>query len=548
MKDNMQISPINRTAIPLEGRYTVELFDKDGNLANSQEVKNTIMYEMPDSFLNFYKFACEYGTSIDSAISNKPSVMNGSLYTGPYNALGLYTQKPSKDHKRFLPAIPVGASYMGNAAPAADTFQGSHNTAQSSYSFADGHMIIKDVFEFSTSQANGTINSLGMFKVYSRREWLDRTQHVPYSRGTGGFKPYLTYYGVPRQSATGTNNTLFNAKKNVHGRAVDIPKKLVLSGVEAYMAGLAKISSREATTKDLIFPGMLLEDESVAIQVCGSQRTMTTSNPILKYRKITVATGATEEGSIVLWDILPKLKKYLGTSATDTSTAYIDDTGILFQVRGLVGIRIALSARTAVYPRLYEDGSMTPTALQATVAYGLYDFNTNSWLIEPDLENINAAYYSPVGSTSSKVPAWAANVSSSNTDTWNLNNDLYKWCTGEVAFERYGNDVIFVVNPFGDQYTHLKAPTLGYSARATTFGQSTNGAIGYIHDPDLGYQMVGAYCVGTAIQAYKSLVHLDSPVVKTSEYTMKVTYTISIKIPNMFGKPGHEYEFDLDEA
>lgn len=552
MNDNMQISPIARTKIPLEGRYKVELFDLEGNLADSQEVQNTIMYEVSDGMLNFMKFATEYGSTTNSG-TNRPRVMDNTFYSEMFNALGLYTQKPSKSHKRFLPAIPVGASFLGNNASASNTFQGSHNVAQSSCSFADGYMIVKDVFEFSTSQANGTINALGMFKRNNSKNWLSKSSHVPYCCTALHFAPYMMSIGVPKVSATSSSNALYNAKKNVRGRAVNIVKKQKLSGVESYIAGLSMTSAVEATQKDLIFHGMLMEDEAYAFQICFGASGYYNRSPLLNTRKITVATGAVEEGTFEIWDKMTKLKKYFGTTASDTSAGYINCMYLNWQARGFAAFTIYLDSKSSTnkYPRLYADGTMTPNVLSSTTVYGIYDFNTDSWVIEPDVEDIRSAIYYSVGSTSdSTSPKWASAYTANSTSTsWELSQEHYAWCTGELEFERF-EDVgpVFVVNPRTSSSCYMIAPMINYSSTCAANDASYTGPFGYIHDRDLGLVVTGNYVAGTSVSAYKSLVHLDSPVVKTEEYTMKVTYTVSIKVPNMYGKPGHEYEFDLDEA
>ena len=299
--------------------------------------------------------------------------------------------------------------------------------------------------------------------------------------------------------------------------------------------------------------------------VAYSVSTSVAENPMFKVIKFDIAAGTNESYTVDAYSKCNKLSKYLGANATDATGKISGFSTILF-VNGVWIGYLSLSSTTSKFPGIESSGALLPSlATMNENVYCAYDLVADKWLVEPDLENpLCGVRTSGSGSTSTRrtSPNWAWAYGSSiggvpqSLDAWKSTRasqaqGILGASNMHIYQENQGdNNAHFVFtqlpvggriqrNIFGTSYkehnTYLYGSSNSYGYAPGGFWHKYNTTI----TPSGG----GSTGVGDRFHAYRTLTVLDQPITKTSEYTMKLTYTIQYKVPDFFAEPGHEYDY-----
>lgn len=560
MQDTLKIATLQNIPLDIKGKYNIQLFDAQGQKVQDVEVTNTVFYEASDSALNFIKFLLEYGTSSTSGGSSRPIIRQNSIGSAYPTTIQLLEQKVSKDCKYFLPSFITGMAWLGSVPGTNTEFIGAYNAPESSATISDGYLVCKDVYEFSTRQANGTINAVCMQKVINGYPTgSDRTQETsaPFSYGYGFTTNTLTRLGPAKLNPSDAtdSNPLYGATYNTKGQLVLPATGVVVINPEAYLSGLAQLQTRPAKASEMVFPGMLMEDPSKACLI-GQIRDDSNYNTIIQCKILNAATGLEENTKTLdLFDASTKLQKYL--KAKTNSNAYLYRIKHAFCCHGYWGATFEYTGSGNPFPKLRSDGTYTENATNTAYAACIYDFNKDCWVVEPDFLSVDSAGYYGTSSGYLQVPKLFLNIGGQAQYSATLKPDLASnssWlamtATGNAQMHNEASNRVIAYRPRNQGYIYTVGLDSKKFARcrmslSTTDGSSYAYAPGAIHPNGT---IMSGYYFGDKLIPYKSLVHLDSPIVKTAEHTMKVTYTLSIKIPNIFAQPGHEYEFDIDAS
>lgn len=560
MQDTLKIATLQNIPLDIKGKYNIQLFDVQGQKVQDVEVTNTVFYEASDSALNFIKFLLEYGTSSSSGGSSRPNIRYGDIESAYPSTIQLLEQKVSKDCKYFLPSFITGMAWLGSVPGTSTKFIGAYNAPESSATISDGYLVCKDVYEFSTGQANGTINAVCMQKVihgYPNGTAKTQETSAPFSYGYGFTANTLTQLGPAglNPSDTSSSNPLFGAAYNTKGQLVLPATGIVVTNPEAYLSGLAQLQTSPATASEMVFPGMIMEDPSKACLI-GQIRDGSNYNTIIQCKILNATTGIEENTKTLdLFDASTKLQKYLKTKTNNK--AYLYSINHAFCCHGYWGATLEFTGSGNPFPKLQSDGTYTEEATDTAYAACIYDFNKDCWVVEPDFLSVDSAGYYDTSSSYLQVPKLFLNTGGRVQFSATLTPDLASnssWltttATGNVQMHNEESNRVITYRPRNHGYIYTVGLDSKKYARCRMSLSPSNGS-SYAYAPGAIHPngtIMSGYYFGDKLIPYKSLVHLDSPIVKTAEHTMKVTYTLSIKIPNIFAQPGHEYEFDIDAS
>lgn len=545
----------------LKGHYKFEIFNKQGDLINTVEQDNKIWYTMEDSGLNFYKFAMETFNGSSRPYQSRVGVCEG-YNGGSYPAtLLLFEDATDQEIKYVIPSEIVGAASLGYNATPDNPAYGSYSTAESGAFIEGDYLIWKDVYEFSTLQANGTISAAGLLGRNPRMgNGTTLARKAAASIGAAIPASYIAAWGPAKEMA---RLTMGSFAFNHFNKVVDIKNDVVISNYEKAFAGLEAWKTRPCEAKDRIFSPQVLPNGIHYYTVEWAKQTKEISGVSVSTRIATIRIRNIEDDAeikTVTLDILeacPKISPYVTSQEN-----YISEMFAAEYFNGYMTVAIQLKSRSGYkLPKLMEDGSYTENTLNYNTAYGLYDIANERWVAEPDFLNIKTGlYYNTAGTafgpkgllfTAYSVLSGAKYVATTGTNAYE--NRAARWslyALTQVVGEPTDPMIITVDTINGG--AGFMAPVRGKGG----WGPSPYGTT----DPRNGIIVGGtsnvsspndtnwSFCHGQKRIPCKSHVLLDTPIVKTSENTMKVTYTLSMRVPNIFAAPGKEYEFDVDEA
>ena len=539
------------------GVYDIELFDTQGNLVDSRTVHNTVRFTVLPHIGRLQQFWNEFGSGYRSPFMGNQNI------SYPIGRFYLCEDTPNENDTFMMAAPILGGVNMNYTASAGATTYGSYNSAQSKLGYADGWYTAKTVYEFGTSQCNGTIK--GIIGTSSPTKTAPDFESV--------FDCTAEYLPYPWSGYTQFNTTQFamhSGATTVDDRWYSITKRAFIENYLMVLQGLADPIYKEPTSLDeLVFPSMVSYADPT--KAYGHHYSKPSGDePIFNVITYDLTTHTHDTREIRFYDKCTKLKKYLGSSGSDT-TSYIKSFGTYYLVNGVWFGYLILSATTSVYPGINSSGDLlSEYSTRNEHVYCAYDLVADKWLIEPDLENPLCGTRTSGTDMSSyrrSAPGWiytsfAVGDIPKTLDAWKTaseqtlrhivgpsNMNIYRENSGDNNAHFVYNRLPLYTNGyrgiFGSSYREHNTIKLASGSGST---HHYNFCTGYWHKYNTivasGSEQKSA--VGTRLHAYRSLTKLEVPIVKTSEYTMKLTYTIQFKVPNVFADPGHEYDY-IDE-
>lgn len=540
------------------GVYDIELFDTQGNLVDSRTIHNTVRFTALPHIGRLYQFWNEFGSGYRSPFIGR------EFNKYPIGRFYLCEDTPNENDTFMIAAPILGGVNMFYTASAGAVPYGSYNSAQSKFGYENGWYTAKTVFEFGTSQCNGTIKGI-IGTSYD-------TSSTP--NFTSTFDCTAEYLPRPwsgsTQDSKDSSFALYSGATTIDDKWYCLTKRAFVDNYLLVLQGLEAPKYREpATIDELVFPSMVSYADPT--KAYSHYLTKPSGNePVLNVITYDLTTHTHETREIRFYDKCTKLKKYLGTSGEDT-TSYINSFSTYCLVNGVWFGYLVLSAKSSMYPGIDDTGKLLDAyKLRNEFVYCAYDLAADKWLVEPDLENpLCGTRTSGTDSSSTRrsIPGWMRNVNGVGNmphtlDVWKTasesslsyilgpsNINIYKENTGDnnahFVYSRMTLSGLAYRGVFGSSYREHNTTQpadsnsfTGYYGYCTSYWHKYNTIVASSSNPD--------HAVGTRLHAYRSLTKLETPIVKTAEYTMKLTYTIQFKVPDVFAEPGHEYDY-LDE-
>ena len=540
------------------GVYDIELFDTHGNLVDSRTIHNTVRFTALPHIGRLYQFWNEFGSGYRSPFIGKHSNSN------PIGRFYLCEDTPNENDTFMIAAPILGAVNMNYSASAGAAIYGSYNSAQSKFSCENGWFTAKTVFEFGTSQCNGTIKGI----IGTSCATGSAPNYTDTSDCTAEYLPKP--WSGSTQADQSSSFALYSGTTTIDDKWYSITNRAFIDNYLLVLQGLEEPKYREPEAIDeLVFPSMVsYADPTKAYSLYTTKPSG--NEPVLNVITYDLTTHTHETREIRFYDKCSKLKKYLGTSGADT-TSYINNFVTYYLVNGVWIGHLVLSAKSSMYPGIDSAGNLLGAyKTRNEYVFCAYDLTADKWLVEPDLENpLCGTRVAGTDSSSARrsAPGWIRDVSGvgdmpHTLETWRTakasslryilgpsNINIYKENTGDnnahFVYNRMMLNSVAFRSVFGSSYReHNTTQEMGSNTNTNYYGDCTS----YWHKYNTIVASSNHYdlAVGTRLHAYRSLTKLQPPIVKTAEYTMKLTYTIQFKVPNVFAEPGHEYDY-LDE-
>lgn len=525
----------------LIGRAKIEVRDENGNLKQEVFTENVI----PET-LNRGDFYQQLFNYIDGGGSYYQSRRrSGGIATVPYAFDRIILSTDDKEENAenlFLRGDLVGWCPRANASAGSDTTRGVYNSTESFSKFTeDGYIQYHLVYDFGTSQGNGTFNSV----------WWNRGGIV--REGSNYFSPTHPVSLQLLTNAYGRNlstNIVRGANKKYY--AVDSsynnPKEIL--NLERYLNGIEDIKTKADNYSGFQFSKYLMENGQVALaengQYTGGSNTSWTGSFDVVIRN----ADDNSEISRKTIDLRSAVENWEETFYPSGTGKYCrlynhpitmpnGDMMIYFEVYDYQ--TSSANQRIPIWDITNDDLSKTSFSY-SNYCMGIYNAISNTWVLRPGITRESFAGYHRYHSYDHNFWLGKRPTSSSRATTF---YSIFNYCRD--MFEKDGkiymlcttDNYCLAVMSKGD-YSKISP----YQCGCMQTNDSTGlGFICYIEEYNLFISTAQEYYNSLysnvwRIVPYSAHTKLPAPVTKTSADTMKIQYDYYIQVPKAISKDG----------
>lgn len=513
----------------LQGKVNIKLY-KDGILINETFTENIIV--------NHFNMAETYRALFHSIANGSTSLYGGLGQPGAFRniILGTNDREEAQENIKGDCGVIIGWCPKTNTNPAADITRGSYNPTESFSEWDNGYYHAHLVYDFGTSQGNGTFNSA----------WWSRA--VKNSSDTGGviLPEYCVEFTKPigggRSRVISNSEYMYTGAFGKYFKYNSNTKKyhLIING-EAFAQGLEnfKLSNEEKYCFQSLNEMPLFMNEINKEKVVVAKNLNFDSNGNnyeCTFDLVVLNREFNQESSVTL-----NLKNFKGiTDVMNRSVSYPHKKiwlNRIFKVLENGDVYMSFSAQSGyeygrIFPSYNKDTDMiTDNQNVSTNIMAIYNVFTNVWTLEPKFLDVNNLRFS-VCTTWNNVLGYVE----ANGKRYYYRNDFQ---TPIMTIEESKKDYLWdIVAP---NINDLQPKQLNPS-----YGNAYGWATAHIHDTT--YIITSSandsnsenYYGGDMriIHGYAAHTKLPNPVTKTSADTMKIQYDYYIQVPKIVSTNG----------
>lgn len=543
----------------IQGKATISVFGEDGQLKSETFTENIIP--------NFTNGVEAYRVLFNSiAYGGGTAAFGRNEQVGTFRNIVLGTSNVDEDANRIKsePGDIIGWCPSKNTNAGTDVKRGVYNPTESYEKWEKGYLHRHLVYDFGTSQANGTFNSIWWSKnVYDSNDngggiLVDRT--IEWTNPIGSARP--RYISDNNRVFTGVNGTVWGLD------TTDSKYKRLINGV-GYLHGLTEkkfsTKSEDIVNNFIEVPTCLCEipgTDGEYVQITDYSQTSGQWNTFQNTFKIVRKNKAGQVLKSYPVDIrqFPNVGviSSWNTNRTATTSAKICATQITYVGdNGDVWVNIYGYCGTEVYGyrygwfRSYNDGDDTlggrDNEKKSCSCKGVFNINTGTWVVEPNFEEIKSMR--GVGGTSNILGKIEVGL-----ETYYYRRDkLNPIC--KLAYHP-NREYYMVATSIGHLHNVQNQGVRGddqFYSYPMAHIPGENYICTYNYDSNYNWDRDGSwrYTYGGDIRichGYSAHTKLPNPVTKTSADTMKVQYDIYIQVPKIVAKSGDYLTFKDEES
>lgn len=490
-----------------KGVATIELFDKNNNLVEKTVSNNFINNPFDSDYM--YRHMAHLLAKNSYSHSN---ILNSEQFGQIHLRNGDFEEDKNA---LFMKGNLVGWSPRTSTDAGADTTRGVYNTNESFEEFTeDGYYHAHLVYDFLTSQANGTISH-----VY----WTPTVYNNTYPALTclSPLRPRAGYFGL---SFSSSFDLKMDVKEDlycyINPNYYKVENKyMVLNGFEEPVFDMNQPVNSIKLQQHRINSDLYVDFE-VDYGAGGSSTRK--SNLTLKL----ISTHTDEVQKTVSFDMINDfagMKNWSDSTTTSSANTYISRI-VTSNESGNVYMSMYVAGGSL--PVVNQDGSLGSSANSRTYTV-CYNILKDTWTIQPNIKDYvcySLGSVIPVGA-SVKIDDNKYFILANSNQRHNLvliNEENF--LTSSYPYSHFSNYSSSSVNGIDSYINYL----VGYSYETNTC---------------IGFGTNKSSVVLNRFLPYSSHTKLPSPVTKTNTTTMKVTYDYYIQMPNLFAGKGKEFDW-----
>lgn len=495
----------------LRGKATIQLKDSNGNLVQEVETHNIIMPPMSKLPNPYYELM--YQSLMTNTNLTSGSVVGGSNSPYSFDQMFLCTSDRIEDENNiFCEGEVVGWCPRVSQDAGTDVTRGIYNPTESYVKYEDGYYHAHLVYDFGTSQGNGTFNSI-WWKPYTYKE---------YTSGSDRFIPMsIAAYALKyRPYSVGVYGS--NFRRNILGEVckLDPNNSNSLIPIENYKAainGLERIKYKDGPIDYISSHSKKWSYDDKYYTGYGSQNfgsfySNGFKDATITFTRVNALTGEDEATKVIkIWDEITDVKDRI-LSIGSTYSWSINIEGKFTTPDGVCWFNLKLvGPYNNAFPSIDSSGNISYDNPSST-CYLLCGFNYKSmtWEVKPGF-NYDSMY----------INRSSYFYSMSVTDVMCIDPDSTMLVLCGDGYMRTVNFNTYKVRRYDMSYCGL-AGLYGGSASLYCFDKFNN-IIG--NSNEWGYMLAPSYSAHTK---------LPNAVTKTSADTMKIQYDYYIQIPYVF--------------
>lgn len=526
----------------LIGKVNIKLFDKDGNVTNETFTENVIPNVMFDNemYANMYN-------KIKSGFYRQNNT-GGTVGTGgAFNNLVLGSSLRDENSSNILMDCGdiIGWCPIDSRDAGSDITRGIYNPTESYTKFEKGYYHAHLVYDFGTSQGNGTFNSiwwarkLGSGSICSRvyGEWFNSPGG---SRNKSAIDDYVYYPGVNGEfyiELLKKSNKIHKIKNPLYyfnnSHTLEYDEKEEFKRIELPLAH------------------QVINSENDFIKISNYNQTSGNGNTLQCNFDLELRNKNNEIIDTVKLDVVSnEIRKYFtrynsGSMYMQLHNIFkVTDTGSVFMTFECMNSTYTGSSSYYIFPK-YDDKTDSITGIDGnggngncegfSQLLGIYNIYSKTWVLEPSLTSVESRR---ITSSAVTIRRFLSCVSIQGEDYY------YSLDKKQPYY-----DLLYSISETpGKPYRYnIKS----YSGRNITgYPFSYDGYARYCHVPGADYLIAAGssygseygnnYIVGDLklTHAYSAHTKLPNPVTKTSADTMKIQYDYYIQVPKSFSTDG----------
>lgn len=502
-----------------KGVATIELFDKNNNLVEKTVSNNFINNPFDSDYIYRHMANLLSGYKHD-----KCNIFNSEQFGQIQLRSGDFDEDPSKV---FMRGEVVGWCPRTSSTVNEDVTRGIYNTEESFEEYTDdGYYHAHLVYDFLTSQGNGTINH-----VYWTPAIMDNSSKVaegcltPVNINPKHSQPYIIETGYKGKIFLDVKEDLYLYEDSKYYK---IQNKLQL------LNGLKQaVVDKNAPIDKIIGQYQRINSDLYVDYECNYAKGNASTRTCSLTLKL-INTKTDEIQKTVSFDIIndfADIKNWSDGTTSTSSYAYIKHIKTCTESGN---VYLCLYMYGGTLPAINEDGSTGASASNREYVI-VYNILKDTWTIAPNRYSYPS--YNLASSWNSNYPQMLS---------IKVEDDFYYLLPNSVTADsqsynasRLDETKLIIANTYLTYFTNtFPSSSLQYYANCTVgYDYKTNTMIGK-------YGSTTGYIMANRFLPYSSHTKLPSPVTKTNTTTMKVTYDYYIQVPNMFAEKGEEFTWE----
>lgn len=507
----------------LQGRATIQVIGEDGQIKSETVSENIIHKNIQEQ--EFYRYA--YHQACGNGV---PSLYSTGWWQNQMSLIALSTDDEEEGEDKYVhKGSIIGYCPRTDTNAGSDAKRGVYNPNESwSKRTEDGYMHYHLVYDFGTSQANGTFSSV----------WWDIISSTDYSRWKNSVSPIRA---IPRKNATGLGIVDY-IRRDVKGNYYQYKdgKYFKITNFHKHINGYAEAKTSENHDTSFVSYLYTFADGTRYVKLENVVNGTGTSWKNMKFDIVVYDTQSGSEISRTVMDnfeaYFPELSTYI--PASPHSGLSIQPTIKVVTEEGYVVINFYLysgSSGSSYQYFPYYNGNTISGKTHLTNVSGQFNANTKTWKKNPkfDVDCMRLGFFH---TDSSQQP-------SNIVDKFLLNGCEFFITT----YTSYGSYALYYITNKDtlSSYSYIGVGDLGWngsysSSYPRAFGCYCREYKALIPNKPSSENSVSSSLQHAlyVIQHHSAHTKLPSPVTKTSADTMKVQYDYLIQIPRLFTDNG----------